>query len=1400
MILQHSRRPLINLAVALCLPTALAVTALASAAFADATPGLELSDASTATLLVEQLDRHLDELERFEQNLSRFAESQQAVEAELLLDHLDALKDHLRALEGLEAQRLSRRIEALVMSLQPEPLEQVSHRDPTLPTRLEAAHRAGKRSIPFSLPFEKAPLAAADTCAEAPAIDPGVFLGDTRTATSDGSASCGFTQNARDVWLQFTPSTPGEFLLSTRGSGYDTVLSIHTACPGAEPNELVCSDTPAEPELLRVELEAGIRYWIRVSGYADDAGPFTLQVGPGGTISGTVTDSTTGQALADALVALWQGDSPSSYTSTRTDDDGRYAFRGLPDLTFLATATPPVPGLLSQLHEAVDCLGSPIRECASQDGTPLEVGLNTTFEVDFALVPGGSMSGRVTREATGAPVADARVRVRLVDTSVSREAVSDADGRWRIDGLAAGDYRAIALAQGLIDELYDDIPCELNNCDASQATLLNVTPSTELQNVDFALSPAGTISGRVTDARTGEPLPFIGIRFFDSSGFASVTTTTDIDGRYLRGLSAGSYRVRTDSRRQYADELYDDVLCPLRGLECDLTRGTPFDVAPGVTISGVDFALEPGGQISGRVTDAATGEPVWFDNDVDIWSADGDLVTYAGIDASGAYTASGLLAGTYFATTGLSSGQPYVDGLFDDQLCLQGPDLPRCDPTVGTPIEVLFNQTTSGVDFALRRRGSITGRLTDAATGEPLAGFRVFARSETANNAAVSSAEDGSYRFDDLLPATYSINAGGEQGYLRELYDGILCPPGTFCLGLNSTPVEVAADRVTEGIDLTLEPGGVIRGQVTDAVTGEPLAATLTLRAENLSDQRVASADGSFAFDGLASGTYRLEASSRGYVAEVYDNLACREECPDAGTPIVVTRGETTAGIDFALDRRASFSGRLSSEATGEPISGRVFLWSSEGTLIDTAGVPSSGVFELTAAAAGTYFLTAGDDGNLVAEVYPGIPCPLFSCDPRIGTPISAELNSGVTGLDFELGAGGQIAGSITDVTGQPINVIANLWDAAGGFVGWQRSDSRTGRFQISGLSSGDYFLSTDDSSAFVHEVFDDIPCEPEPCEPTTGTPIRVVGGTVTAGIHVELDRRGEITGRLIDEATGEPIPRRSVLLWSPDGSFIGVDLTDDAGVYLLRSLPQGPYTLTTFTDERFIDEVHENIPCPAEGCDPTLGTPVLVPINTTVVVDFRLQRAPDETALLLTEDRFQVDVEWQTSAGEAGTARAIELTDDAGYFWFFNADNVEIVVKVLDACAISDRFWVFAAGLTDVGTRITVTDRVTGETRVYSKPVSTEFAPIQDTNAFATCEAVLPPAAGAQPTAMKVLPPERVRALRTATAAIGTAALETAALETAALETMALGTAAPGTTPEARQQVAGCVSSTRRL
>ncbi len=111
----------------------------------------------------------------------------------------------------------------------------------------------------------------------------------------------------------------------------------------------------------------------------------------------------------------------------------------------------------------------------------------------------------------------------------------------------------------------------------------------------------------------------------------------------------------------------------------------------------------------------------------------------------------------------------------------------------------------------------------------------------------------------------------------------------------------------------------------------------------------------------------------------------------------------------------------------------------------------------------------------------------------------------------------------------------------------------------------------------------------------------------------------------------------------------------------------------------------------------------------------------PDAQSLCLSNGRFKVQAVWQSSTSSS-TGTAIPGSSDTGQFWFFSASNVEMVVKVLNGCSINTRYWVFAGGLTNVKVTMTVTDMQNATVKTYINNLDTPFAPIQDTNAFATC------------------------------------------------------------------------------
>jgi hypothetical protein len=110
---------------------------------------------------------------------------------------------------------------------------------------------------------------------------------------------------------------------------------------------------------------------------------------------------------------------------------------------------------------------------------------------------------------------------------------------------------------------------------------------------------------------------------------------------------------------------------------------------------------------------------------------------------------------------------------------------------------------------------------------------------------------------------------------------------------------------------------------------------------------------------------------------------------------------------------------------------------------------------------------------------------------------------------------------------------------------------------------------------------------------------------------------------------------------------------------------------------------------------------------------------AADDASLCLSDGRFRATASWKNPDGSTGSGHAVPITGDTGYFWFFDAANIEIVAKVLDACGVNGRFWVFLGGLTNLETTLTVTDTQSNASRTYVSTRGVPFAPVQDTAAL---------------------------------------------------------------------------------
>ncbi len=109
-----------------------------------------------------------------------------------------------------------------------------------------------------------------------------------------------------------------------------------------------------------------------------------------------------------------------------------------------------------------------------------------------------------------------------------------------------------------------------------------------------------------------------------------------------------------------------------------------------------------------------------------------------------------------------------------------------------------------------------------------------------------------------------------------------------------------------------------------------------------------------------------------------------------------------------------------------------------------------------------------------------------------------------------------------------------------------------------------------------------------------------------------------------------------------------------------------------------------------------------------------------DEGIVCVRDDRYHVQVTWFVGDDLPSAARAAGVaTESAALFWFFKPDNWEVLVKVLDGCAVNGHVWVYGASMTDVGYIIRVTDTVTGAEREYRNEPGTPAPAVTDSTAF---------------------------------------------------------------------------------
>jgi hypothetical protein len=687
----------------------------------------------------------------------------------------------------------------------------------------------------------------------------------------------------------------------------------------------------------------------------------------GAILTGIVRSGSSSGPVLGGICVIASDNSGSIMASTSTAANGGYILDGLTTGAYAISFTP-------GCNNNGNYLSSTINARAVQ---------GKTTSVNAILELGAEIVGRVTNSAG---TALGGMCVELAGPASASPYVSPqtaADGSYLVDQMTAGSYE-LAFTTGCGNSAnyapyyYDD------QADPSLATPIDVTVGS-VHIINARMQIGGEISGRITGNR-GTKLSGIcvGVTPAYLAGLPGFfyDLVVSHDGQFdMPGLEPGQYYVDLGcgAPAGYAGQWFPD--------SATSTGADLVSVAPGQT-SGISAVLQPAGSIRGVVT-GKSGRPL-SGVCVEVYDAKNGAPAGASLlppltGRGGGYDISGLPAGRYQVEF-----FPCTSNLSYVALWYRG----QAAETSATAVRVRAGATTSGIDARLTIGGSISGRVSGA-DGKSLDNICVLALNEAkglfdATNTGVA----GTYQMLGVSTASYTVEF-------------------TPCNGQNLITTvgytRVVAPRATTGVNMTMRRGGSVSGVITTAgpaavpVANECVDVDST-NPNNVGGVAISGSAGRYLATGIASGTYTVylgdQTCSEGppdLTGQWYDN----QQSPALATKITVKVGQTTTGIDAALDTTGEITGTVRG-----PSGARV-----SGICVTAQGTAPGSVPVVAVSRAGGYSLTDLQPGPYVVEFSAGCGATGYRTqwwhDARsasTATVIAVSATQLITGISATLG------------------------------------------------------------------------------------------------------------------------------------------------------------------------------------------------------------------------------------------------------------------------------------------------------------------------------------------------------------------------------------------------------------
>jgi len=449
----------------------------------------------------------------------------------------------------------------------------------------------------------------------------------------------------------------------------------------------------------------------------------------------------------------------------------------------------------------------------------------------------------------------------------------------------------------------------------------------------------------------------------------------------------------------------------------------------------------------------------------------------------------------------------------------------------------------------------------------------------------------------------------------------------------------------TRGMARAAGAAGGISGTVTAVAGGARLSGVHVEVFYDISDDSelegsaVTGSDGSYKVTGLVplppgyrvcfdASDARGGSSGTGYLSQCYWNVPWDEESQAPGaTPVPVSAGRLTPGVDAALATAGGISGTVTAVAGGAGLGGvYVTVFTSSGDYAELAVTGADGTYRVTGLPAATpgyrvCFDASGTAGGgsgtgYLNQCYRNVPWEGGVSPASRAAPVPVSAGRMAQGVDAALGAAGGISGTVTAVAGGAglggvdVTVFTSGGDEAG-----SATTGADGTYRATGLPAATpgYRVCFDASDAtgggssagYLNQCYRNVPWEGGSSPAPGATPVPVSAGRMARAVGAALGAAGGISGTVTAVAGGAGLGGVDVEVFASSGDYEGSVTTGADGTYKMTGLPAATpgYRVCFYASDAtggsshhgYLSQCYRNVPWEG-GFNPAPGaTPVPV-------------------------------------------------------------------------------------------------------------------------------------------------------------------------------------------------------------